>query len=206
MSGAVVPNLLPPLRLQLAARLPSVVLSIEEGLESNLLSMLSEGRLDCILGRVVPERLTQDLRHEVPYREPTVIVSAADHPVATARAGRRLMLLSNSEWVLPSSSGASYNMVASRLSLEGLPAPRVAVEVTSMFVTLELVSRSRMLSAIPMRLAHAQQQMKRLYTVPVELMASVYPVGVMYRRDRGSDDVLRTVIEAAKQTVELLAE
>lgn len=196
-----VPWLVPALGDRLHAHQPGLVLQVQVGLEGTLLPALEAGELDCVLGRIVPEMLTDGLLHEVLYREPTVIVSGANHPIVRARGRRRLELLSTSGWVLPSRSGALHNMVASRLARDALPGPRVVYEATSVFTVIELLTHSALLSALSQQVARSAAATGRLAVLPIELPAASYPVGVMVRRDRLSSTTVQEVLTALRTIV-----
>jgi len=197
----VVPWLLPALGARLHETRPGLVLQVRVGLEDTLLPALQAGEVDCVLGRIVPEMLTAELLHEVLYREPTVIVSGATHPIVRARGRRRLELLSTSGWVLPSRGGALYNMVASRLARERLPDPRVVYEATSVFTVIELLSQAPLLSALSQQVARSAAASGRLAVLPVELPGAIYPVGVMVRRDRLPGTAVQEVLAALRAIV-----
>ena len=193
-----IPELLMQTRQHLLETWPDLVMSVSEGVEQSLLSALSAGQLDCVMGRVVIDALTPDLRHEVLYHEPAAIVCGIRHPVVRARKADRLSWLARSDWTLPTLSGASYNMVASRLAQEGLPAPRVTMETVSVFVTTELLNRNPMLSVLPATVARNLAEAKRIAIVPVPLPALLYPVGLMYRQQMAQNPLVQSVIAAAR--------
>lgn len=194
----VVPEFLPMVRTQLDKTMPGMAYSLVEGAEYTLFAALSAGQLDCILGRVVAERLTPDLRHEVLYREPTVIVCGAGHAIVKAKKSALVSHLQQSDWLLPSPGGASFNLVASRLALEGLPAPRVQVESSSVLITIELLNKSPLLSVLSEKVARSYAAAGKLAIVPIELLASNYPVGVIYRRESTRTPLIRATVQAAK--------
>ncbi len=191
-------RLLVGLRARLLETSPQLILSITEGDEYALLSELAAGRLDCVLGRIVSARMTPELRHEVLYSEPTVVVCRAMHPMLKARKRLRNEMLSKADWVLPAPGGASHGLVASFLALHGLPAPRVAVETISVFVTVELINQSEMLSVLPLSIAQAYAGAGRVAIVPVDLPAADYPVGVLYRKGTANSPLVRATLDAAR--------
>ncbi len=200
-----VPRLFVALREHLLERWPGVVILINEGAENSLLAALSAGELDCVLGRVVAERMTPDLRHEVLYREPTVIVCGPDHPIRKARKHQRLPLLSTSEWLLPSPGGPSYNLVGALLAMAGHPMPRVSIESISVFVTSELLQRSRLLSVMPLSVAESYARRGEIAIVPVQLPEANYPVGIMFRKETARSTLVRSVIDAAHEVAKRIA-
>lgn len=195
----VVPELLMQTRERVLEAWPGLVISLHEGVEDGLLGPLSAGHLDCVLGRVVTSQLTPDLCHEVLYHEHSVIVCGPDHPLRLARKAERLRWLARSDWSLPSLGGAPYNMVASLLTQQQLPPPRVTTETVSVFVTLELLGRTSTLSILPATTARRLAQAGLLAIVPVSLPASLYPVGVIYRHEAAGRPLVQAVVTAAYQ-------
>ena len=198
------PRLLMQTRERVLGAVPDLVVSIHEGVEGDLLGPLSDGHLDCVLGRIVPNLLSSDLRYEVLYHESTVIVCGPDHPIVRAQKKDRLRWLGRSEWSLPALRGAPYNMVSSLLAHEHMPPPRVTTEAVSVSITLKLLCCTTLLSILPEATARELAQAKLLTVVPVPLPASMYPVGVIYRDRAARSPLVRAVIEAAHQaTAEL---
>ncbi|MCK9513439.1 MAG: LysR family transcriptional regulator [Pigmentiphaga sp.] len=193
------PNLFPAWRRQMLADWPRIVVAANEGAEYTLLAELSGGQLDCILGRVVLERLTPDLRHEVLYHEESAIVCGVHHPVANVPVMARLAALAASEWILPSPEGASFNLVASRLAEEGQRAPRVVIEAISAYLTVELLAAENLVSILPVSVAQELAALGKIHIVPVALPASRKPVGILYRRDMAASPLVKSALGAARK-------
>ena len=193
-----VPDFLSRFFVSLQRTWPGLVLSVNEGVEHQLLQALSAGQLDCIIGRVVMENLTPDLRFENLYREPTTVVCGTTHPINHATDSELADLLQQADWVLPAHNGAVYNMVASRLSMLNLPAPRVLVETTSVFVTIELLTNSNLLSILPQKVAQSYAAAGKIAIVRMAELTSNYPIGVIYRMDAAQTSLVRTVLQVAR--------
>jgi len=194
-------DLLPQLYAHLQEQWPGLNISIEEGVEITLLQALSDGRIDAIVGRVVMENLTSDLRHEALYMEPTTIVCNNKHPILKARPKARLEILRQASWILPANEGAVHNMVASRLASLGIyAAPQVTVETTSVFATLQLLRHTHLLAILPHNVAKTYRASGHIGIVPVEALESTYPIGVIYRMDSGQSPLIQCVLQAARQS------
>ena len=193
-----VPGLLAGMRQHLCETSADMVLAVEEGLEHQLIEALAAGRLDCVLGRVVLERLPRGILHEALSDEPTVIVSGPRHPLARARKAARAALLAQSDWLLPAQEGAIYNLVTSRLALDRLPAPRVVVESSSVLVVVELLEHFHLLSVLARNVARPYERAGRLAVLPIELMPHHYPLGIMYRQESAGDPLVALLLAAAR--------
>ena len=178
---------------------PGLTLEMREAVEHQLLDQLSKGEIDCMLGRIVMENLTPDLRHEALYEEPTVIVSGIGHPVLEGNASTRAAVLEHTAWMLPARQGAVYNLVASRLATLGIRAPRVDIETTSVFVTIEMLNHTRLLSILPQNVAQSYAAVNKVAIVPVGPLRSNYPIGVIYRADAVNNPLLNTLLDVARR-------
>src|SRR5699024_2906046 len=159
---------------------PGLMISMIEGIEHKLLTMLSAGELDCVFGRIVADVLTDDLHQVVLYHEPTVVVCGPDHPV---RHTDFELTFGKYDWILPSTEGALYNMVASRLALMSLPAPRVLAETTSISATVELLGVTQLLAIMPKTMALSYANAGQVALAPMPDLGSPYPVGIIYRAE-----------------------
>lgn len=195
----VVPELLMKMRQLLLEDSPQLVMTIQEGVEQGLLPPLSAGLLDCVVGRVVTHALTPDLRHQVLYHESSVVVCGPNHPAVRARKPERLRWLAQCDWTLPTLSGATFNMVASLLAQQQLPPPRVTTETVSVFTTVQLLGHTQMLSVLPATAARKLAASGLLAVLPIPLQASLYPVGVIYRREAAGHPLVQSVIAAAER-------
>ncbi len=195
----VIPEFMPTLHLALHETSPGLTLELREAVEHQLLDQLSKGEIDCIFGRIVMENLTPDLRHQALYAEPTVIVSGCGHPVLTKDAAKQRQVLEHTAWMLPARQGAVYNLVASTLAGLGLKAPRVDIETTSVFVTIEMLNHTKLLSILPQKVAQSYAAAGKVGIVPIPALNSNYPIGIIYRADAANNPLLQTLFDAAHQ-------
>ena len=193
-----VTEFLPQLYAAMQKNWPGLTIEIEEAVETRLLYQLSQGKIDCILGRIVMENLTPDLRHETLYDEPTVIVCSTRHPLLSANTPEQVQILRNTHWMLPARQGAVYNMVASKLATLGIKAPQVEVETTSVFVTIELLNHTTLLSILPKKVALAYAELNKVALAPLGDLESNYPVGIMYRAEALSSPIINLVLETMR--------
>ncbi|MEO6031201.1 MAG: LysR substrate-binding domain-containing protein, partial [Burkholderiaceae bacterium] len=121
-----------------------------------------------------------------------------------ARGRARHAMLAEAEWLLPAPGGAIYNIVASRLALENLPAPRVVIETTSVFVTIELLNRSNLLAILPRNVARSYERAGKLAIVPIHLSELPYPMGIMFRRESAETRLVRMLITAARAAAAMI--
>ena len=196
-----IPEFLPRFSNLIQEAWPGLLLSIQEGVEHQLLSALSKGELDCVLGRVVLENLTPDLRYEALYQEPTTFVCGVRNPIAHREVTTLPAALQDAAWVLPANEGAVYNLVASRLAALKLPAPRIQVETTSVFATIELLQSDDLVSVLPQKAAQWYSDMGKVRILPIPAVESSYAVGMIFRGDAGQSKLVQTALSACRLAV-----
>lgn len=194
-----IPTLLPRLHDSLECRFPGLHLSVEEAVESALLARLSNADIDCVIGRIVVQALTSDLRHEALYSESTVIVCGVRHPILRARHQARAELLQRCAWMLPDATGATYNMVASWLGIQGVDSPRIEVKTSSVFATIEMLNHSTLLAVLPKSVALIYAKLAKVALVPGGDLISDYPVGVIYRATSTLNPMIEAALDALRE-------
>lgn len=194
----VVPEFLPRLYAALQSQWPGLTIELREAVELQLLDQLSKGEIDGIIGRIVMENLTPDLRHEAVYTEPTVIVCGTHHPLRNASAEVRVKILEQTAWMLPARQGAVYNLVASRLAQFGIKAPRVEIETTSVFATIEMLNHTNLLSILPGKIALDYQANQKVAVAPIDDLGSNYPIGVIYRADAADNPLVAMLLKTTR--------
>jgi DNA-binding transcriptional LysR family regulator len=81
-------------------RAPGVVVVLREGSVEELLSLLHDGRLDLIVGRIEPAHLHRDLEVHDLYDPAICVVTGPRHPLSRRRTVSWNMLLKQ-HWILP---------------------------------------------------------------------------------------------------------
>jgi len=192
-------ELLPQLFIRMHELHPGTRLSVEEGDEVLLARRLLQGRIDVILGRIEPDRLTAALGHRILYHEPTVVVCGAANPIAAHPPEAMIQRMSVSDWILPTSQGGAFRLVATMLVKAGHPVPNVAVESISVLATSGLLAKTDMLGIMPESVSRSFTKIGLLKQLPVALPAQEFPVGVVFRNDIGESDLIRQIVETCEQ-------
>ena len=193
------PELLPQLFIHMHRLHPGMRLSVEEGDEVQLARRLLTGRIDVIMGRIEPDRLTSALGHRVLYHEATVVVCGATNPIANLPHEAMIKSMSEADWVLPTSQGGAFRLVAGLLVKAGHPVPNVAVESISVLATSGLLSNTDMLGIMPEGVSRSFTKLGLLKKLPVSLPAQEFPVGVVFRRDIGDSDLIQQIIDTCQR-------
>jgi len=201
----VTPELLPQLYMTLHRSHPGMRLSVEEGDEVGLTRRLLQGRVDVILGRIDPDRLTGELAHRILYSEATVIVCGPGNPIPDLDPAAMLTRMAESEWILPTSQGGAFRLIAGLLVRAGHTVPRVSVESISVLATSGLLARTGMLGIMPASVSRSFSRLGLLRELPVALPMQEFPVGVVFRRDIADSALIRQIVDVCVKVARALA-
>ena len=196
---ALVPQAIAVLRAQAS----SIALHLREGLEDTLVPALSRGELDCVVGRLTPPLRHRALAYEVLCDEPTVVVCGPGHPLARSWDVESLC---HFEWMLPSSGAALYTLVANGLASLGQPAPRIAVETTSIQTIVHTLGKTDLLGAVPSQLAVEYAASGLLAILPFVLNSGLHPVCVMTAVDGEVNPATRQFIKVLREVADARAD
>jgi DNA-binding transcriptional LysR family regulator len=195
-------QLLPDLYRELHSGLPGLNIYIEEGDELRLTARLSTGKIDVILGRIDPLRLTPDLRHKALFHEETVVICGAQNPILNCSPEQLPAMMAKADWILPTRTTGASHLIATWMVNRGHGPPRITVESISPLATAGLLCKTELLGILPAGIAQSFYQLGKLRILPVSLPQVDYPVGLIYRVQLEQSRLVRMVIE----TCEVLAQ
>lgn len=157
-------------------------LHTQEGNARQLLALLTEGELDCVVGRL-PHDGSELVSAEGPldfinlYDDEICIVAGPGNPAATV-PGLTLADLAKCEWVMPRADSNVRQALAESFLREGIQPPEPIVETSTYIQDLTLVANSGFFTAAPKRAARMQQALGLIKIVDVPL--SVIPAQVRF--------------------------
>lgn len=144
-------SLVPRLVAELAARGSLPRLQLRDGPVADVLNLLREGAIDCVIGRVSPAIGDPDdgAFDIVPlHDEPLEVASSSRHPLARKR-GLRLHQLGEQSWVLPPAGTYTREAFDAAFVGGGTMPPRAHIESASFHVSLATVAETRLLTIAP---------------------------------------------------------
>ncbi len=136
-----------PACLQLHRQRPAARLVVDINLNDTLLAALRKGDLDVAIN-AVPAEPTDDLQAYPLFSDDLCVALREGHPLL---ARRRLKLedLAGAEWMLPGTGVGGRRRLEALMAGQGLPPPRVVVEVNNTTVQLiELLMQSDLLTIV----------------------------------------------------------
>lgn len=201
VTAVIAPELMTGSLIELRKRHSGLLVYIELGHDSSLLPKLQNGELDLVITRLVPESIRGGHHHEVLYKDTTVVVTRASHPLAimgpiTAEG------LNSHEWILPEEGSQSREVVSRSLISLGAAPPRVVVETPSRLLVYDLLLTSNLISIMPGRIAASYLNQGLLARLPISLHGADEPVVAVMRHATGDDfqerrDLIQTIREMA---------
>lgn len=118
-----------PAFVQLHRQRPAATVRASVHLNDQLWRLLRQGELDLTISSL-PVLVPDDLRTITLMRDDLCMVARAGHPLQHQRR-LRLADLAQVQWMLPGPDVAARRHVEARLAQAGLPAPRIALEVSN---------------------------------------------------------------------------
>ncbi|VCU70825.1 HTH-type transcriptional regulator GbpR [Pigmentiphaga humi] len=190
-------NIMPAALSGLIASHPSLDIQLTEGTSDLLLEWLSQGRFDCVVGRVtrdaalVPEE-GHRFRVETLYDEGMCIVVARSDPLA-ARRKLALSDLAGRAWVLPPPGSVTSALLVDEFLHAGLPPPQPVIRSSSFLSNLSLVEQGGLITASPTSAAQHYRRLRSIRVLPIELSAPLPPISLILSRHRAIDGPLKNL-------------
>ncbi|WP_179401468.1 LysR substrate-binding domain-containing protein [Burkholderia guangdongensis] len=188
--------------MQRAGRLPRIVLA--EGSVDELLARLREGDLDCVVAPVFAAANTAiddlgGLVFDALCDESLQFVCSSEHPFARRRKVGAAEL-AGSRWVLPPDSTLTRRVFFSTfLRVEQAP-PLPAIESSSFYTSLNIVSHSQLLTIAPTAAISLYRQLGAIATIKTPLAIETCRISFITResnRQAESIETLKTFLSTA---------
>lgn len=192
-----IPELMLGALMEMFARHPNVIVSIEEGASETLMPALRRGDLDCLLGRVPQGRDTSDLTCIPLYEEGICIVAGRHHRLARKRRPQPADL-TREEWILPHAEALLMHAIDGTFARKGLPPPAARIESSSFIAIEALLRRTDLLSIWPASLARDYADRGLLTILPIPLEQTLPPVGILLRPSADRPPFLKNFLNAVE--------
>ena len=177
---------------------PGLRLRLRVAFSSELRPALLDGELDFALLLLSGEGTPPGLRFEPLLKTGPVVAVRAGHPLAQGGAVA-LTDLAGFPWLIPDYP-ASHREIVSRAFIDaGLPAPRTAVEVSTVIFFARLVRESDLVTVVPATLFTAQGADRGLVALHTHFRFPPETVGLAFRENS-------TLLPGARAVVGLIRE
>ena len=166
---------------RLKARLPRVSVLVEVGTSDRLMAQLDDGALDIVVGRAPTDGRDHVFRPL--SEEPISIVAAHGHPLARVRH-LGFERLRDYPWVLQPEGTPIREAVLQTFQRHDAALPTGLIETSSAMITVHLVSRTKMIAALPESVARGFQKHRMLARLAFPVAARLASYGSITRIDR----------------------
>ena len=179
---------------------PRVTLKVSVEAIDALLSALRHGELDLTVGSV-PATPAEGIVQEHLFDDEFFVYAAPDHRLAKRRQVT-IADLAQERWAMPMHAimPSAVQWLRRVLEQHGLPAPRFTLETGSLFLRLQLIASSGLLTLTSRRLVRRLSPQFPMVVIPVKELTWTRHVGVSYRKDAYLSPVARRFIEILKST------
>lgn len=161
--------------------LPLLSINIAVGTSDELMGRLDEGELDAVIGRVPPGGGAYIFR---PLAEEDIaVVCAPGHPLAKVR-NPSFEQISQFPWVFQQEGSPMREVVAQEFREHHAALPRGLLETSSTLITVHLISRTQMISALPQSVAKGFSKKGMLGIVKYRMRNRLASYGSVTRSDR----------------------
>ncbi|MEP1206099.1 MAG: LysR family transcriptional regulator [Rhizobiaceae bacterium] len=165
-----------------------VAISVVEGVEENLLDMVSKNELDLMIGAPGgvtnrPEFSTQPL-----FFAKTVLVVRPGHPLLQEPVVS-LENLENAVWAIPPHGGSFRSQIEALFTVNGIPFPRRTVQASSIHVLKRIVRLSNAVTLAAEQIVSEEVEQGQLNCIEVTEPVAVRAFGLHTKADRNLGDL-----------------
>ena len=173
-----------------------VAISVVEGLDEDLLDMLSRNELDVVLG--APGTLASRLAFTTTplFSAKTVLATRPGHPLL-AKKHVFLAELENLLWAMPPKGGAFRNQIEALFTINSTPFPQRTIEASSIHVLKRIVRLSDAVTLAARQIVADDLDLGRLDCIEISEPIAVRTFGIHTRRERDIGDLARLFHDVA---------
>ncbi|MFO1414291.1 MAG: LysR family transcriptional regulator [Burkholderiales bacterium] len=164
----------------LLSETPSVAVSVTEGLDDELLSMLRAREIDLVISRLRPG--LDGVSAEPLSSFDWALITRPQHPLA-ARETVSLREISDVQWVLPAGGSAFRRQMEMVFASAGLAWPERGISTNSILAIKGIVMSTECVTVMSPSLVEVECRVGSLRAVRLTDVAPLQPVGIMRRAD-----------------------
>jgi DNA-binding transcriptional LysR family regulator len=167
-----------------------------------LLEMLTLGKLDFMIGRIVDGVDSTGLIYEELTEEPACAVVRNGHPLLEAK-NLQLKDLAVQPWILPPQGSILRHRCDMMFRRAGLEPPANTVDTTALLLITSMLQQTDSLHVMPLEVAQYYASLNVLSILPIELPFKMDAFGIIRQHDHllspGANLLLQAVRKAAKE-------
>ncbi len=171
-----------PAALELLTReTPNVSVSVTEGLDDEIVSMLRSRELDLVVSRLGVGPDYPDIAEEPLILADWSLITRPQHPLG-GRSSVSLSELSAVQWVLPAGGSAFRSQMEMVFMGAGLHWPNAGITTNSILAIKAIVMNTDCVTLMSPRLVDVECGAGHLCSVPLLDVSVLRPVGLMWRK------------------------
>ncbi len=180
---------------------PGVRVEFHEGAASELLTGLSDGVLDLVIGRMLPQfAANADLVPNFLFTEAFCIVGGPHHPLADRRR-ISWQELEAADWIEAPSNTALHDFFAEAFLRRGLQPPQPIYQSASFYSCIAILGTSDCLMMVPREVGRHFAKQRRVVTLPVKIGEASSPFSIIKRKSRASTQAMMAFESSLRQAV-----
>jgi DNA-binding transcriptional LysR family regulator len=180
----------------------NISVSIVEGLDEKIVSMLRLRELDMVVSRLGPRLDFSDIVEEPLMLSDWALIACPEHPLAK-RSSLSLKELGDVQWVLPAHGSTFRRQLEVVFTNAGHRWPTRGISTNSILAIKTIVMTTKCVTIMSPRLVEVEVQAGRLCSVPVDDIGSLQPIGLILRR---ADELSPTAARFARLLREVAIE
>jgi DNA-binding transcriptional LysR family regulator len=188
------PTLLTRVVARLKSEQPRLLVTIGADTSDRLLSLLDQGALDVVIGRLVEGYSRRDYRFEPIGSEGLSVAVGAQHPLVGARRVT-LRELATRAWIMHPRLSPMREVVDQEFRRCGVDPPEDVVETSSIVTITSLLAETERIAVVPTEVAEYYVRYGMLAILPLSLSQALEPFGWIVRRGRPLSGSARRFIE-----------
>jgi DNA-binding transcriptional LysR family regulator len=178
---------------------PRIMVTVEMDFSRPLVAKLLEGRLDCVIGRILDTEGADSLNFEPLSDEPHSVIARAAHPFAQ-KQDLAIEDLLECGWVLAGSGSLARGRLDSMLLERGFGYPKNVVETSALPVTISLLQITDMITMLPEQAVAPYCDFGLLTILPIDLHVKMDAFGIITRREHALSPGAEVVLKYLRET------
>lgn len=189
---------------QLSRCHPRITINLLTAQTQALHRKLFDRELDLLIARRFGALADERLDFDALFNDSYVVVGSAQNPL-TRRGRISLAELVGESWVLPGFESVPSAVLADAMRVAGLNYPHATVVTNSAEVRMKLLMSGRFVTIFSTSALRFSDRRSGLKVLPVKLLMSAIPVGIMTLKNCTLSPVTRLFIEHAREVAKPLA-
>lgn len=196
-------RLLPMAIARLRARSPDISIRVSHGMNEHLMPAVRRGEIELAISSIPRVREDDELRHEAIWHDQTTVIVRGGHPLLRKRRLRLADLL-EFPWIHGRRQEYERRAVDELFLTAGLPAPRMAIETTSITLIKSMVAEADYVTFAPRQSIYYEEKAGVLKALSIGSTFWKRTVGVTYRQNSRLTPASRALIAELRKVGAIL--